>query len=107
MALTYSVKYKNVAGNARRHVVDITVGAAGDYSSGITVDPVACGMSAIDAIEPVGTDIGVNWVMNPTTGKLQAYKTGAALSGVNAEVAGADVATHVVRVVCVDYGATA
>lgn len=103
MALSYSIVKKSVAGNTRRHLVDVTVGVAGDYSSGLTLDAASCGLTRIDGVSPYGADVAAIFVWDPTTSKLRAYKTGAALSGVLAEAAGADVATKKVRVEAVQY----
>lgn len=106
MALTFSIKKKVVTDNSRRHLVSITIGAAGDYSSGVTVTAANCGLAqlgtGLDYCEVVGSSIpGAIWYWDPVTLKLRASKTGAGLSGVFAEVAGADVATTVVQVVAV------
>lgn len=106
MALTFTVKKKVVTDNSRRHLVSIAIGVAGDYSSGITVTAAGCGLSQLgsnlDYCEVVGSTIpGVLWYWDPTTLKLRASKTGAALSGVFAEAAGADVAGTTVQVVAV------
>lgn len=103
MALSYSIQKKSVAGNTRRHLVDITIGVAGDYSSGITIDAASCGLKRIDGMSPYGADVAAIFVFDPTANKLRAYKTGAALSGVLLEVAGADVAAKKVRVEVVEY----
>lgn len=101
MALTYSVRKKVIAGNSREHYVDITIGVAGDYSSGIA--PTAAGLGfppgiSPDVIVPFGQSIvGVTWWQDTGAGnKLRASKGNGV--AVFVEAAGADVAGSVVRV---------
>ena len=102
MALTYAIKKKSVAGNSRRHLVDVTIGVAGDYSSGLSITALGCGLSRIDVLNPVGATLGATILFDPTTSKLRMYKSSASL-GLHTEVAGADVAAAVVRVEAIEY----
>lgn len=97
MAIAYVIKKKAVTGNERRHVVDVTPALAGDYSSGLTIDPKSCGLSSIDFMETMGASTGIQWVQDTTSGKLRGY-VNAAGAGLFAEVTGAQAATTTVRV---------
>lgn len=94
-ALTYSIVRHSGGRASKRNLVELTIGVAGDYAAGgINLDEALCGIDKIDAVVMYGTSpiLGVvgNW--DKTNGKLKLFKTGAALSGLLAEVAGADVA---------------
>ncbi len=102
MALTYAIQQKLGAGAARMNVVRITIGAAGDYSAGLTFDAASCGVAAIQHVIHVGGNaIGNNWFWDHATSKLRANKTGSALSGELIEVAGSDVSGDVIQVLVI------
>jgi hypothetical protein len=99
MALTITPRANFSLGNARGTLTDVTIGAAGDYSSGVTLTAANLRLGSIQFILVSGSDdITVNWFYDQATGKIRASKTGAATSAVFIEAAGADVAGDVVRV---------
>lgn len=104
MAVSYVIRKRAVAGNTRRHLVDVTIGVAGDYSSGVTLTPASVGLTRIDAAKVAGASgvaLLVSWQLDISSGLLRAYK--GAGSAVFTEVAGADVAAGVVRLEVIEY----
>lgn len=102
MALTFTPISKMSWGNARATLQTITIGAAGDYSSGLTVTAANVRLGSIAFLVVVGGDhIGEQWYYDQSTGKLRANKTGAATSGEFIEVAGSDVSGDIILVLAV------
>lgn len=104
MALTVTPHHKTASGlNPTRRVIStITVGVAGDYSSGITLAASDFGLRELTGINVLGASIGVLWQWDSATRKLRAYKTGSATSGLLLEAAGADVAATTVTVEAIE-----
>lgn len=94
MALTYAIQRKNVVGAQKRNLVKVTVGVAGDYSTGITLDAASCGVGRIHYAKYVGSQgatTRATWEWDFTNSKLRGYKSNTA--ALHTEVAGADVAS--------------
>ena len=100
MALTYTPRQKMTFGAARANMVDITIGAAGDYSSGLTLTPQSLGLGTIQAVLVTGTNvIGATWFFDQNTGKLRGLKGNGVAEFI--EVAGADISGDIVRVIAI------
>lgn len=75
------------ARNALRRLIRTTIGAAGDYSSGVTI-PAVSGIGAIAGVDVLGSTVGATWTFDPTTAKLRGYVQGAG-AGLLTEITGA------------------
>lgn len=84
------------ARSATRRLVKITVGVAGDYSSGITL-PAVASISAVAGATVLGSSVGATWTFDTSSGKLRGYVQGAG-AGLLTEITGAQAAGAVLLV---------
>ena len=99
MALTISL-FPSEFG-ARRQTARLTIGAAGDYSSGVTITPSAFGQRVIVGASVIASSVGAVWNFDPTNGKLRGYVQGAG-AGLLTEITGAQAAGAVLVLETVD-----
>lgn len=100
MALTITPVTKMTWGNARVTVQTVNIGAAGDYSSGITLTAANVRLGTISFLSVIGSSaLGVAWYWDQGTAKLRGMKGNGVAEFV--EAAGADVSGDTLLVLAV------
>lgn len=99
MALTISKLSGNVVGAKRINLVRVTIGAAGDYSTGLTLTAALMGLGSLDYVKVVGSQGATTrafWEWDFTNSKLRGYKSNTA--ALHTEVVGSDVSGMILTV---------
>lgn len=100
MALTITPVTKMTWGNARVTIQTVTIGVAGDYSSGLTLTAANLRLGSLTYASVIGSNaLGVSWYWDQSTSKLRGMKGNGVAEFV--EAAGADVAGDVLLVLAV------